>query len=366
MKRNLLVIALVAVLAFSIVLATPVMAQGTFIKYGSPVLYSGPDTFDSRLAGSSWVIFDGSMYKMWYTGQDGNGYLRICYADSLNGINWNKHGTINLSSSANDTFQSLGQATPCVIQESGTYYMWYTGINGTITQIGYAISGDGVNWTGQGSVLAGTPLGWDSLGVAFPCVINDAGTYRMWFTGRFNDSSTFGELLIGTATLFGSTWIKGGAPVLWKSGISSDFDGKWVGACCVVKDGPGSYCMYYTGFKDTISNGIQARIGKATSGDGITWTRDAANPVLDIGAPGSWDDKGVAAPCVLIEPGITRMWYTGGRSDLKFNIGYAYELPTVEGVPATSNLTTGIIIGGIAVVMGVALWETRRYQFRKK
>jgi len=361
MRRNILVLALVLVLAFSLVLATPVMAQGMFVKYSTPVLVNGPGTFDSQLAGSAWVIFEDNTFKMWYTGLNQNGDFSICRAESLDGINWTKNGPITFSNPP-ASWEANGQATPCVIQEGTGYYMWYTGVALTNIQIGYATSGDGTNWTRHGSVLTGTITNLDSAGVAFPCVINDSGIYRMWYTGRTATS----ELKIGTATFDGTTWVKSGSAVLTRSTTSGDFDDKWVAACSVVKEEPGVYTMYYTGFKDTISNGIQARIGKASSPDGIVWTKYGFNPVLDIGTSGSWDDKGVAAPCVLIQPGITRMWYTGGRSDLSFKIGYAYELPTVEGVPATSNLTTGIIIGGIALVMGVALWETRRYQFRKK
>jgi predicted GH43/DUF377 family glycosyl hydrolase len=362
MKRNRLVLALAIVLALSLIIATPVMAQGVFQKYGPPVLLNGPETFDSQFAGSSWVISDGGIYKMWYTGEDPDGFIHICYATSADGINWSKQGPI-LFTSGPQAWEASGQATPCVIKEGTAYYMWYTGINGTMTQIGMAASSDGINWVKQGVVLSGTT--WDSLGVAFPCVINDGGTYRMWYTGRFNDSSTTGELRIGTATFDGFTWVKGSAAVFSKSATSTDFDGKWVGAGCVVKEGLGIYTLYYTGFTDSI-NGIQARIGKASSGDGATWTRDAANPILNIGTSGSWDDKGVGAPCVILMTGITKMWYTGGRSDLQFKIGYAYLLPSETTVPASSNWSTGIIIGGVAVAMGVVLWGNRRYQYRKK
>ena len=34
-----------------------------------------------------------------------------------------------------------------------------------------------------------------------------------------------------------------------------------------------------------------ARIGHATSPDGITWTKDTNNPVLDVGPDGNWDDN---------------------------------------------------------------------------
>ncbi len=51
-----------------------------------------------------------------------------------------------------------------------------------------------------------------------------------------------------------------------------------------------TYHMWYTsGRFDTIPH----RIGHATSPDGITWTKDTNNPVLDVGPEGDWDDNHV-------------------------------------------------------------------------
>ena len=60
------------------------------------------------------------------------------------------------------------------------------------TNIGYASSTDGVNWTGyddtgSGGTFAifsiGTAGAWDRPGVGQPWVILDNGTYRMWYSG---------------------------------------------------------------------------------------------------------------------------------------------------------------------------------------
>jgi len=39
------------------------------------------------------------------------------------------------------------------------------------------------------------------------------------------------------------------------------------------------------------------------------WEKYADNPVLEVGPSGSWDDKVVAAPCVILVDGIYKMWY---------------------------------------------------------
>jgi hypothetical protein len=67
------------------------------------------------------------------------------------------------------------------------------------------------------------------------------------------------------------------------------------------------------------------RIGHATSTDRITWTKDANNPVLDVGASGQWDDAYVGACSILFDDANStwKMWYNGGRAPMNGSIGYA-------------------------------------------
>ncbi|MGB2819964.1 MAG: SUMF1/EgtB/PvdO family nonheme iron enzyme [Phycisphaerae bacterium] len=53
------------------------------------------------------------------------------------------------------------------------------------------------------------------------------------------------------------------------------------------------------------------RIGLATSPDGVRWKRCDSNPVLGPGAPGTWDDRQVSMPYVLKDGERFCMWYSG-------------------------------------------------------
>jgi predicted GH43/DUF377 family glycosyl hydrolase len=76
--------------------------------------------------------------------------------------------------------------------------------------------------------------------------------------------------------------------------------------------------MWYTG---------QARgrswIGYATSGDGQTWKRMSARPVLAAEQP--WEKVAVMCPHVVRDDrsGLYRMWYSGGEQNEPNAIGYA-------------------------------------------
>ncbi len=79
----------------------------------------------------------------------------------------------------------------------------------------------------------------------------------------------------------------------------------------------GVYEMWYEG-----RDGINWRIGYATSDDGINWMKRPDNPVLDLGADGEWDEQDVGDPTVLFDNGVYKMWYKG-REGTTWRIGYA-------------------------------------------
>jgi len=80
----------------------------------------------------------------------------------------------------------------------------------------------------------------------------------------------------------------------------------------------GTYKMWYAGH----DVGGTYRIGYATSHDGVTWMKYAGNPVLDLGAPDEWDDSQVQSPSVLFEGGTYKMWYAAYDGS-NHRIGYA-------------------------------------------
>jgi hypothetical protein len=83
--------------------------------------------------------------------------------------------------------------------------------------------------------------------------------------------------------------------------------------------------MYYEAWGVRINNASDynsLQIGHATSGDGLNWIKDAANPVLPKGAGSAWDRDGTWDPFVLYEDGVFKMWYGGGM-DNHCDWGYA-------------------------------------------
>jgi len=167
----------------------------------NPVLDLGKSgAWDCMSVRQSDVLFNGSAYKMWYTGKDSAKTYRIGYATSRDGITWIKHsGNPVLDVGKYGEWDCQSVRTPDVLFDGIEYKMWYNGNNKNY-RIGYATSPDGIVWTKHydAPVLdLGPGASWDDRQVGSPAVLLNNGEYRMWYTG--SDGTTVGR--IGYATM---------------------------------------------------------------------------------------------------------------------------------------------------------------------
>jgi predicted GH43/DUF377 family glycosyl hydrolase len=156
-------------------------------KYaGNPVMVEGePGSWDFRGVGPKTVIVDGDRYRMWYHGTGGQpSGIRLFHAESSNGINWTKHGPPVLDYSEAG-WDSAWLANPVVIFDGSIYHMWYGGSDVASPafedgkSIGYASSPDGIAWT----KFDGNPLVEASSGYAHTySAVFDGSTFHMWYT----------------------------------------------------------------------------------------------------------------------------------------------------------------------------------------
>ena len=211
-----------------------------------------------------------------------------------------------LTLGASGAWDSNGVGGPNVYQESSTsYQMWYTGTDAAGDEnIGYATSTDGIHWTKySGNPVLSAGGAWEGHIVFKPWVIHDGSEYKMWYIGT--DVSNTNRIGYATST-DGIHWNKySGNPVL-DVGAQGTWDEKGVGGPTIMKVGS-TYELFFAG-----SDGVTTQIGHATSSDGIHWTKDAANPVLNNGAPGSWSWTEAYAPDLVQAGGAYLLFYSGG------------------------------------------------------
>jgi hypothetical protein len=86
-------------------------------------------------------------------------------------------------------------------------------------------------------------------------------------------------------------------------------------------------------------------MGYATSTDGISWIKDLNNPVINRGEKGNWDDIIVDDPCVLFEGSQFHMWYDGSRNFNNYRIGH---LTSLDGIEWTRDPNNPVLDVGFA------------------
>lgn len=218
--------------------ANVVMDTGQIWTKKGVVLDLGtPGSEEDAGVNSPCVIYADNEYKMWYSGTDGvfpHGW--ILYANSSDGITWNRHGVVLsaglLGESANVHFSY-------VMKQGPVYKMWYTGYDGSNYRIFYATSDDGMAWTRQGQVLDLGPSGsYDDYYVYNPVVLYDGVSYTMWYDG--NDH-TYVRILRATSP-DGVVWTKQGVSL--NLGAPSTMDDAGVGVGIVLSEGGGFHMWY--------------------------------------------------------------------------------------------------------------------------
>src|SRR5215471_307121 len=97
------------------------LIQTTVVDHGPP------GSADSFAAADPTVLHDGSVWKMWYTGDDSS-KKRIAYATSSDGVNWSKGGKVIAPEDAGVSANlQWGAFAPTVWKTAGGYSMLLTG-----------------------------------------------------------------------------------------------------------------------------------------------------------------------------------------------------------------------------------------------
>jgi predicted GH43/DUF377 family glycosyl hydrolase len=164
-------------------------AQTKWFKYeANPVLKVGPPgSWDASIVHTGRVIFQDSIYKMWYTGFSGTKSWLLGYATSRDGIIWKKYRRNPILWPDSQSWDNFSTFHAYVAPRGSKYDMWYTGGDSArFLRIGYAISEDGIHWekaTGANPVLdLGPAESWHGRIVVRPSVLLDnTGIFKMWF-----------------------------------------------------------------------------------------------------------------------------------------------------------------------------------------
>lgn len=351
-----LMLALVLAALPSTVFASSVSQAGSqLVKFaGNPILGPTPGSWDSDYTLSPRVLFDGTVYRMWYNGGR-SGTTAIGFATSNDGFSWTKQGPI-LGEGKQGTWDSAVVQLGGVFWNSTLFIMWYRGSNSTTNNsgaIGLATSQDGASWTKYSGnpVLNPTLFGADQKYMASPYAFKYAQTYSMWYTGGTTSSSPTTSIL-QASSYDGINWMKAPSPALTPSTDANAWDSGSLYSPSVIYDGT-NFELWYSALDKTFTT---PRIGFATSPDQMTWTRSSSNPVLTQGPAGSWDSAGVEQPSVILNSNGYMVYYDGIGQYSSAQIGVATG-PSSIALPEFPGPT---LIMGLAIIAAFGLIRYRK------
>jgi sucrose-6-phosphate hydrolase SacC (GH32 family) len=200
---------------------------------------------------------------------------------------------------------------PSVVRFQNAYWNLYSEFDGKTWHTAAATSADGFAWTKLGRVLS--PQGWEGsymAGNGSALVVNDEIFY--WYEAGDPLRITLAR------SRDGKNWSRQGNPVV-PLGPRGSFDESAVADPYVIRSGD-RYYLFYLGQ----DRARRQRLGIARSADGITWEKLRSNPILELGAAGSFDEGGLGEPAVWTSGGQWWMLYTGSDRSEQRRMGLAH------------------------------------------
>ncbi|MDR7275722.1 hypothetical protein [Catenuloplanes atrovinosus] len=245
----------------------------------------------------------GPRFKMWY-GSIGN----VGYAYSADGVAWTKHPDPVVAPTLPTESNAL--TVPSVVYRDGVYHMSYFGVDaGGVGRIHYAEATDPAGpWTKFGPIVVPTAE-WEDDYIYNSSLLYDERQrlWKMWYTaGRIASAGGEPEFIcLATATDPRGPWTKSPSNPL----ISPMNDGGWaslgIGGPNVRMMPDGSYQMVVVGWQAD----YPSRGGRLTSRDGVRWTLDRSAMTLDLGVAGGVEDSMIYRQYVVNVGGTDWVWY---------------------------------------------------------
>ncbi len=280
----------------------------------------------------------GGQWRMWYYCRDATfdgpstlGTGRIAFATSRDGIDWNRvdgpltRGAVFEPSGDPADFDSLHVGLTDVSRGAGEWLMWYFGGDAVIRETralgpvaglgmrpGLARSADGIHWRRvRGAHPTGALFGWpeDRLYAAWPNVLHDGVRLILHYTAPTADLARF-DTYVATSKN-GILWRQHGL-IEWADGAQA-YDCGGIVTRQVMPNplkGGRRFLMVYTATDAAHRRSIAA----AESDDGFRWCRLYGEPIFGVGAPGAWDELGVAATRLVVARDLLHLYYYGFQS----------------------------------------------------
>lgn len=147
-----------------------------FVPYEKNPVFtgSGPGHWDELIRERGWILREGDVYHLWYTGYTrAEGVMKLGYATSKDGLAWERYA-------GNPIYTEHWCEDMTVIKHGDTYYMFAEGMN---DEAHLLTSTDRIHWTRQGKLdvrnVNGEPISAGAYGT--PAVLHEHGTWYLFY-----------------------------------------------------------------------------------------------------------------------------------------------------------------------------------------
>ncbi len=137
---------------------------------------------------SSWTVVGDTPYPEY----------AIRRATSADGVHWVPDGRVAIELAGGDG-DEFGLGRPWVVRDAAAYSMWYSiRSRSRPYRMGYAESADGVRWERRDEKvgISASDTGWDSEMICYPCVVDIRDRRYMFYNGNRHGSTGFGVAVL--------------------------------------------------------------------------------------------------------------------------------------------------------------------------
>jgi predicted GH43/DUF377 family glycosyl hydrolase len=221
--------------------------------------------WDARIRERGWILHEGELYRMWFTGYDGTraGIRMLGYATSRDGLAWKRH-------SQNPIYREHWVEDMMVVRRNGTYYMFSEGLH---DHAQLHSSNDGMNWKRHGTLdirqVDGQPLAPGPFGT--PTAWFEDSVWYLFYERR--DAAVW---LATSKDL--KTWTNvQDEPVLHPG--PAYYDERAIALNQIIQF-DGRYYAYYHGIGPRTNGNWTTNV--ATSSDLVHWIKYPRNPLVPV------------------------------------------------------------------------------------
>lgn len=265
----------------------------------NPVITGGNNIYDYFGVAQPFVIYDEGKYKIWFYGDEGSARKHVFYAESVDGINWNRHPQPVLSPGSSGTWDSWAVHPGAIIKEDNIYKMYYTGFANQYGPwyIGIATSTDGINWSKKPTPILSGGSGWE-FQIAACYILKHNNLYYLYYIGKNHPQYKIGLAISSDGVNFTKY---SGNPILQNDKYWENTGVLWP----TIFTENNQYKMVYM---DAQSRGF----GMAYSNDGINWVKDQSNPFFRREqTSNNWAAGKIAYPSAIKVNNELRIYYSG-------------------------------------------------------